>query len=64
MLRDDRTVIYYEDELNEEFSVAQIKPRCIDGNYHYDSENEEFVSEDGSDTITIDDYYYDEIEGN
>lgn len=35
-----------------------------DGNYHYDSENEEFVSEDGSDTITIDDYYYDEIEGN
>lgn len=34
------------------------------GNYHYDSENEEFVSEDGSDTITIDDYYYDEIEGN
>ena len=35
-----------------------------DGNYHYDSENEEFVSEDGSDTITIDDYYYDEIEVN
>ena len=33
---DKRKVIYYEDELNDEFSVAQITPRVIDGNYVYD----------------------------
>ena len=25
--------IYYEDELNDEFSEAKIEPRKIDGNY-------------------------------
>lgn len=33
---DKRKVIYYEDELNDEFSVAQITPRVIDGSYVYD----------------------------
>lgn len=33
---DKRKVIYYEDELNEEFSVAQITPKKIDGDYIYD----------------------------
>ena len=33
---DKRTVIYYEDELNEEFSTAVIEPRTIDGDYIYD----------------------------
>lgn len=32
---DKRTVIYYEDELRDEFSVAQITPRTIDGTYVY-----------------------------
>lgn len=32
---DKRKVIYYDDELNDEFSVAQITPRKIDGNYKY-----------------------------
>lgn len=32
---DKRTVIYYDDELNDEFSVAQITPRTIDGTYCY-----------------------------
>lgn len=31
-----RRVIYYEDELNDEFSVAQITPKPIDENYVYD----------------------------
>ena len=30
-----RKVIYYEDELNDEFSTAQIKARRIDENYKY-----------------------------
>lgn len=29
-------VIYYKDELNDEFSTAQIEPRKIDGSYKYD----------------------------
>lgn len=33
---DKRQVIYYRDELNDEFSVAQITPRRIDGSYRYD----------------------------
>ena len=33
---DRRKVIYYTDELNDEFSVAQITPRRIDGSYVYD----------------------------
>ena len=32
---DKRKVIYYEDELNDEFSTAQITPRTIDGSYVY-----------------------------
>ncbi len=33
---DKRRVIYYSDELNDEFSLAQITPRAIDKNYVYD----------------------------
>ena len=32
---DKRKVIYYSDELNDEFSVAQITPKKIDENYKY-----------------------------
>ncbi len=32
---DKRTVIYYDDELNDEFSLTQITPKRIDGNYTY-----------------------------
>lgn len=32
---DKRKVIYYEDELKDEFSLAQITPKKIDGNYQY-----------------------------
>lgn len=32
---DKRKIIYYTDELNDEFSLAQISPRTIDGNYTY-----------------------------
>ena len=32
---DKRKVIYYTDELNDEFSIAQITPRHIDENYVY-----------------------------
>ena len=28
-------VVYYEDELNDEFSTAKIVPRVIDGNFNY-----------------------------
>lgn len=31
----EKKVIYYTDELNEEFSEAQITPRVIDGNFRY-----------------------------
>ena len=31
-----RRIIYYTDELNDEFSRAQITPRTIDGSYVYD----------------------------
>lgn len=34
---DKRKVIYYSDELNDEFSVAQIDALSIDGNYKYGS---------------------------
>ena len=33
---DKRKVIYYQDELNDEFSTAVIEPRRIDGDYVYD----------------------------
>ena len=32
---DKRKIIYYEDELNDEFSVAVINPRRIDADYKY-----------------------------
>lgn len=32
---DKRKVIYYQDELKDEFSVAQITPKTIDGSYVY-----------------------------
>ena len=32
-------IIYYEDELNDEFSEAEIKPRIIDENYKYIHKN-------------------------
>ena len=31
----EKKVIYYQDELNDEFSTAQITPRTIDKNYKY-----------------------------
>ncbi len=31
----EQKVIYYTDELNDEFSAAQITPRVIDGSYDY-----------------------------
>ena len=33
---DDRKVIYYSDELNDEFSIAQIEPRKIDESYVFE----------------------------
>lgn len=33
---DKRKVIYYSDELHDEFSTAQITPRVIDGSYKYE----------------------------
>ncbi len=33
---DKRKIIYFQDEMNEEFSLAQITPRKIDGSYVYD----------------------------
>lgn len=32
---DKRKIIYYSDELNDEFSIAKITPKKIDGNYIY-----------------------------
>ena len=32
-------IIYYEDELNDEFSTAKIVPRVIDENYKYIHKN-------------------------
>ena len=31
-----KRVIYYQDELNDEFSTAQITPKRIDGSFPYD----------------------------
>ena len=36
---ENKKVIYYEDELNDEFSEAKIKPRRIDENYVYMHKN-------------------------
>ena len=35
----NKKTIYYEDELNEEFSTAKIEPRKIDENYKYIHKN-------------------------
>ena len=35
----EKQVIYYEDELNDEFSTVQIIPRVIDENYPYFHQN-------------------------
>ena len=32
-------IIYYEDELNDEFSKSSIEPRIIDENYKYVHKN-------------------------
>ena len=32
---DNERIIYYNDELNDEFSTAKIIPRKIDENYKY-----------------------------
>lgn len=32
----DKKIIYYKNELEDEFSTAQITPRVIDGNYRYE----------------------------
>lgn len=36
MKQQEQKIIYYSDELNDEFSEAQITPRKIDENYSYD----------------------------
>lgn len=36
---ENRKIIYYKDELNDEFSTAQITPRKIDENYKYIHKN-------------------------
>ncbi|MBP3256062.1 MAG: 1-acyl-sn-glycerol-3-phosphate acyltransferase [Clostridia bacterium] len=36
---EDKKIIYYEDELNDEFSEAKITPRRIDENYKYFHKN-------------------------
>ena len=35
----EQEVIYYSDELNEEFSTAKIEPRKIDNTYKYEHKN-------------------------
>ena len=35
----EQKVIYYKDELNDEFSEAKIEPRIIDENYNYEHKN-------------------------
>lgn len=35
----EKRVIYYQDELNDEFSKAKITPRIIDENYKYEHNN-------------------------
>ena len=38
-MKNNKKIIYYQDELNDEFSEAQIKPRIIDENYKYIHKN-------------------------
>lgn len=35
----EKRIIYYKDELNDEFSTAKIEPREIDENYKYEHKN-------------------------
>ena len=35
----EKRIIYYKDELNDEFSEAKITPRIIDENYVYEHKN-------------------------
>lgn len=35
----EKKIIYYKDELNDEFSTAKIEPRTIDENYKYEHKN-------------------------
>ncbi len=35
-MKEKRKIIYYKNELEEEFSTAQITPKVIDGNYKYE----------------------------
>lgn len=60
---------YYMSEIEEDaeivdYAIDELLDTLKNGNYTYNSEEEEFVSEDGSDTISVYDYYYDNIEGN
>lgn len=36
---ENKKIIYYSDELNDEFSSAKIKPIKIDKNYNYEHKN-------------------------
>lgn len=45
-------------------AIDELLDTLKNGNYTYNSEEEEFVSKDGSDTISVYDYYYDSIKGN
>lgn len=45
-------------------AIDELLDILKNGNYTYNSEEEEFVSEDGSDTISVYDYYYSNIKGN
>ena len=62
-------ISYYMSEVEEDAetvndAIDELLDTLKMGNYTYNSEEEEFVSEDGSDTISVYDYYYDNIEGN
>ena len=35
-MKDKKSFIYYKNELEDEFSTAQITPKVIDGNYKYE----------------------------
>ena len=35
MIKSEKRIIYYQNELEDEFSEAQITPKRIDGSYDY-----------------------------
>ena len=35
----EKQIVYYKDELNDEFSGASITPKCIDENFKYIHKN-------------------------